>query len=289
MKEEIKISGIIPIYKESGISSLDVSRKLKSKYSFKKIGHLGTLDPMAEGVLPIMINDATKLSNLLEENKKIYSTVMKFGVKTDSDDITGNIIKEKKDFILEKEKLQKVISLFKGEIEQTPPSYSAVKINGKRAYKLAREGKDFSIPKKTVNIHSIKLKRFFSPYAELEIECSKGTYVRSIIRDIGEKLDIPSTMTKLVRQFSSSISMQRCVSLDEALADVKKNIIPISSLLKLPLINLNQLEYKLVSNGQIPFNININTHTQLFFENKLIAVIYKDVNGDKRFYKVFNN
>ncbi len=286
----IEQSGIIPIYKKSGMTSLDVSRAFKRVYKFKKIGHLGTLDPMAEGVLPIMVNEGTKLANLLDENKKHYTTVMKFGIFTDTDDITGDVIESLENFNITKEQFLSVLKKFTGDIEQIPPKYSAVKIDGQRAYKLSREGKEFTIPAKKVTIFSLSLKRFSLPYAEFEIECSKGTYIRSIIRDIGKELNVPATMSKLVRKYASGISIDDCNYIEEVVEDINKFLIPLDSVLKFPIVVLKAPEYKLMSNGQIPNKIKISNsgYTQLTYQNKLVAIVYIDKENKRRIYKVFN-
>ena len=273
-------SGIIPVYKESGPTSTDIIRNLKKKYSFKKIGHLGTLDPMAEGVLPIMINQATKLAPLLEDEVKKYKTVVKFGIKTDTDDITGNVIHFAEAFNLNKNDLREVLTGFLGEQEQIPPLYSAKKINGKRAYKLAREGKEFEIKPQKIEIYEIELKRFALPYAEIEIKCSKGTYIRSVVRDLGDKLGIPSTMSKLIRLSSSGFDFKNSVKLREISENIGDYIIPLENIFNFPKVHINKFEQKLIQNGQIPKMIKISSdgYTQLFFKNKLSAILYMDKN-----------
>ncbi len=283
-----KESGIIPIYKSSGPTSVDIIRELKKKYKFNKIGHLGTLDPMAEGILPIMINQATKLAPILDTSKKSYKTVIKFGIETDTNDITGKIITEKNEFSVTRAEIEEALLKFKGKIEQVPPKYAAVKINGVRAYKLAREGKEFEIKPKTVNIYHIELKRFFLPYAEIEIQCSRGTYIRSIIRDLGHLLDIPATMSKLTRTVSSGFSTEQSFLLKNIIDNLENNIIPLESLFDFPRLEINKFEYKLIQNGQIPKKLNFSDtgYTQLFFENKLSAIVFKEDNKPKLF-KVF--
>jgi len=286
---EFKESGIIPIYKPSGPTSTDVIRKLKRKYKFNKIGHLGTLDPMAEGILPIMLNQVTKLAPILDTSKKIYKTVIKFGIETDTNDITGEIINEKTDFSLERDDLIKALLDFNGEIDQVPPKYAAVKVNGVRAYKLAREGKEFEIKSKKVTIYNIELKRFSLPYAEVEIHCSRGTYIRSIIRDIGHNLDIPATMSKLIRSESSGFSIKESVSLDNAIEDLSNNFIDVESLLSFPIIEINEFEHGLIQNGQIPKKINCPepNYYQLTYNKKISAIFHKEEDKDIKIFKVF--
>ncbi len=287
-KISIKESGVIPIYKPSGPTSVDIIRKLKKKYKFHKIGHLGTLDPMAEGILPIMINQATKLAPILDTSKKSYKAIIKFGIETDTNDITGKALVQKENFSLTREELESSLLKFKGKIEQIPPKYAAVKINGVRAYKLAREGKEFEIKAKTVNVYEIELKRFFLPYAEVEIQCSRGTYIRSIIRDLGHLLDIPATMSKLTRSVSSNFSIKESVLLEDAVSELENNIIPIEALFKFPKLEINKFEYKLIQNGQIPKKLIFSDtgYTQLIFEKKLSAIIFKE-DGNSKLFKVF--
>ena len=284
----IKGSGVVPIYKPSGPTSVDVIRKLKKKYKFNKIGHLGTLDPMAEGILPIMINQATKLALILDTSKKLYKAVIKFGIETDTNDITGKTIVQKETFSLTREELESSLLKFKGRIEQIPPKYAAVKINGVRAYKLAREGKEFEIKAKSVDVYEIELKRFSLPYAEIEIQCSRGTYIRSIIRDLGHLLDIPATMSKLTRSVSSNFSIKESVSLEDAINQIEESIIPLEALFKFPKLEINKFEYTLIQNGQIPKKLIFPDigYTQLFFENKISAIIFKE-NDKLKLFKVF--
>jgi len=281
-------SGIIPIYKTSGPTSVDIIRQLKRKYKFNKIGHLGTLDPMAEGILPIMINQATKLAPILDTSKKSYKAVIKFGIETDTNDITGKIIEQKEEFSLTRSELENSLLNFKGEIEQIPPRYAAVKINGVRAYKLAREGKEFEIKPKKVSIYRINLKRFSLPYAEIEIDCSRGTYIRSIIRDLGHLLNIPATMSKLTRSLSSNFSTAQSTTIENAVDSLEDKLIKLESLFDFPKIEINKFEYKLIQNGQIPKKLSFSDigYTQLFFESKLKSIIFKE-NGNPKLFKVF--
>jgi tRNA pseudouridine55 synthase len=285
-----KESGIIPIYKPSGPTSLDVIRELKQKYKFNKIGHLGTLDPMAEGILPIMINQATKLAPILDVSNKSYKTVIKFGIETDTNDITGKTINQKEDFSLTRKELEDSLLKFNGEIDQFPPKFAAVKINGVRAYKLAREGVEFETTSKKVSIHKIELKRFFLPYAEIEVECSRGTYIRSIIRDLGYALNIPATMSKLIRSSSSNFSIKQSVSLEDAINDLENKLIKLESIFDFHKININKFEYKLIQNGQIPSKLEFPDigYSQLLFEGKLSAIIFKE-DGESKLFKVFIN
>jgi tRNA pseudouridine55 synthase len=153
---------------------------------------------------------------------------------------------------------------------------------------LAREGKEFDIKPKKVNIYEIKLKRFSLPYAEVEIECSRGTYIRSIIRDLGHILNIPATMSKLTRSVSSGFSTEQSITIEDALNNLSDNIINLESLFSFPKLQINKFEYKLIQNGQIPKKLNFADvgYTQLFFENKISAIVFKE-NGKPKLFKVF--
>lgn len=175
--------------------------------ALKRCGHIGTLDPLASGVLPVLIGKATKLSDMLMNHDKEYICTLKLGIKTETLDLEGEIIQKEeennkiKNIIQSKEKIVKVLNLFKGEIEQTPPIYSAIKINGRKAYEIARSGETVDIPKRKVTIFSIELLEINKENFEIKfkVNCSKGTYIRSLCDDIAKKLGTIGTMTSLIR------------------------------------------------------------------------------------------
>ena len=192
------MDGIINVRKEKGFTSFDVVAKLRGILKMKKIGHTGTLDPDAEGVLPVCIGKATRVCDLLTDKDKVYEAVMLLGKETDTQDMTGTILKES-EVNLSVEEVKQCIESFVGEYAQIPPMYSALKVGGKKLYELAREGKTVERKARNVMIHSIKILCVDLPRVEMEVSCSKGTYIRTLCHDIGEKLGVGGCMESLLR------------------------------------------------------------------------------------------
>lgn len=191
-------SGIINVYKEKGFTSFDVVAKLRGILKTKKIGHTGTLDPDAEGVLPVCIGRATKVCDILTDKDKVYEAVLLLGVETDTQDTTGEILKKLP--VEESESVVKeAILSFVGEYAQIPPMYSALKVNGKKLYELAREGKTVERKARNVQIFSIEILEMDLPRVRMSVHCSKGTYIRTLCHDIGQKLGCGGCMEKLLR------------------------------------------------------------------------------------------
>lgn len=214
------MDGILNIYKEKGFTSHDVVAKLRGILRMKKIGHTGTLDPEAEGVLPVCLGTATRLCDMLTDKIKEYRAVIRFGIATDTEDMTGEIIEELPVTATEEE-LRTVLPKFLGEQEQIPPMYSAIKVEGKKLYELAREGKVIERQGRPIVIHSILLHsveldnegRLFE--AELTIVCGKGTYIRSLCRDIGKALGTCACMKSLLRTRSGNSYLENSFKLSE--------------------------------------------------------------------------
>lgn len=180
-------SGILIVDKEEGISSARVVSLVRAAFNQKKVGHTGTLDLEASGLLPIVLGKATKVSDYMMEKQKTYIAKAHFGIKTDTLDRAGEVI-GRSDKVISKEELEAVLENYKGEIEQIPPMYSALKVNGKKLYDLAREGQTIDRKRRKVRIYDIKIIDFAFPLATIEVTCSKGTYIRTLIDDIGEDL-----------------------------------------------------------------------------------------------------
>lgn len=209
------MQGLILLDKPKGITSFSAVSAIKRRANEKRVGHTGTLDPMATGVLPIFLGRATALSSLLLDADKRYVATVKLGIATDTDDITGNVISEK-EVNITPERLGQALNSFVGVIKQRPPMYSAIKKDGVRLYKLAREGKEAEIPEREIEIFSIKLLRDLDAQNEFQIEVhvSKGTYIRSLARDIGELLGCGATLTELRRTYASGFDIKDCIELD---------------------------------------------------------------------------
>lgn len=211
------MDGILLINKPQDFTSFDVVAIIRKLTKTKKVGHAGTLDPMASGVLPILIGKATKFQDLFLNKSKEYKASFKLGIETDTQDITGEILSESLVTNFKKEEIQNVLNFFKGKIEQTPPMYSAIKQNGQRLYNLARKGIEVSREKRIVEIKSVELLDYDPENNEISIlvNCSKGTYIRTLVCDIGEKLGCKATLTSLLRTRSGPFCLKGCFTLEQ--------------------------------------------------------------------------
>lgn len=222
--------GILPIYKQRGITSHDVVFKARKILKMKKIGHAGTLDPEVDGVLLLLLGGATKVSDYAMDLGKSYRAEVCLGIKTTTEDLTGEVLEESNVSDIDINKIKDVLQTLTGEIEQTPPIYSAVKVKGKKLYEYARAGKfDVEIPSRKVNIYDVEFIEGSDYYKDnkfyfsINISCGKGTYVRTIATDIGKKLNLPSTMSKLTRTRSGKIELDNCLTLSEVEQLLEKN------------------------------------------------------------------
>ena len=191
------INGIVNIYKEKGYTSHDVVAVLRKVVGQKKIGHTGTLDPDATGVLPVCLGRATKVCELLTDHDKTYEALLLLGKTTDTQDISGEVLEERDPGDLTEEEVRSCIESFIGEYDQIPPMYSALKVNGKKLYELAREGKTVERKSRKVQIHGIRILEMNLPHVRMEVDCSKGTYIRTLCHDIGEKLQVGAVWKNL--------------------------------------------------------------------------------------------
>ncbi len=259
------MNGILPINKPQGFTSFDVIAKMRGILKMKRLGHSGTLDPMATGVLLVFVGKATKACDILPNNEKSYTAGFVLGKNTDTQDITGSIISEKSpdSFEMDESDIENVLPLFKGNIKQIPPMYSAVSVNGKRLYDLARQGIEVERKERDIYIDDIKLLSFDKNTKEgtLFVSCEKGTYIRTILFDIGEKLGVGGCMTSLVRNSSSGITLENCLSLEEVQSLSDKNeiaskVIPVDEIfVSYPKITFTQKQTSMYKNG-IKLDIN---------------------------------
>ena len=208
------INGVINIYKIKGFTSHDVVAKLRGIMKQKKIGHTGTLDPDATGVLPVCLGNATKLCDMLTEKEKEYIAKVQLGVTTDTQDMTGTVLFSKEVTVTEEE-VRAALSSFIGLYEQVPPMYSALKVNGKKLYELAREGKEVERKARPVTIHEIEVLEMNLPTLFIRVRCSKGTYIRTLCHDLGEKLGCGAAMAALERTKSGQFSLETAITLEE--------------------------------------------------------------------------
>ena len=262
--------GFINVNKPSGMTSHDVVSFLRRNLKIKKIGHTGTLDPMANGVLPIAVGDATRLIQYLSDDKEYVATV-KFGVSTDTYDKEGEIVSTS-DKIVEQAELDDALNQFRGEILQKPPIYSALKKNGKKLYEYAREGKEVEIEARKVTIEKLDLLSLENNVAKLRVKCSKGTYIRSIAHDLGEVLGCGAHLIGLTRTIAGDFKIENSIELSTIEFSENKEIFienPLNYFSNLKKVELNENEYLMVSHGM---NFASNKFTN--FNNQLIILLY---------------
>lgn len=249
------MQGILIINKPQGYTSQDVVSKVKKILNVKKAGHTGTLDPMATGVLPVLIGEYTKLSKYLIEHDKTYVAKLKLGLKTDTGDLEGNVIEEKEfdKSILEKSNVENVLKSFLGKQKQIPPMYSAIKINGKKLYEYAREGIEVEVEPRDIELYKLNLLSIENDEIEFEVSCSKGTYIRVVCEDIAKTLGTIGTMSSLNRTIVDKFNISQAITFEE-LESIKENID--SRLIKmenvfdhLPKLTLNKRKEDLFLNG----------------------------------------
>lgn len=246
-------NGIINIFKEKGFTSHDVVAKMRGILKQKKIGHSGTLDPDATGVLPVLLGNATVLSDMLTDKSKEYEAVMLLGVSTDTQDITGKILEKRDTSNLNKDMVKEIILSFLGEYMQLPPMYSALKVGGKKLVDLAREGKEVKREPRAVYIFDINIMDISLPEVKFKAKVSKGTYIRTLCHDIGEKLSVGGCMESLIRTrvdrfyINDAITMKQ---VEENRECIKKNILSVEEYFSfLPKINTSPEFDKYLHNG----------------------------------------
>lgn len=211
--------------KPSGITSYDVIRRLKPVLGTKKLGHAGTLDPLASGVLLILVNEATKIADYLQAPDKEYVAEIRLGIRTDTDDITGRVLDEKPVAGISGERVLSVLAQFLGEIEQKPPAFSALKVRGERSYRLARKGEAVEHAPRKIRVHAAELLDFAPLILRLRLVVSSGTYIRALARDVGEKLDCGATLQSLVRTRVGKFLIGDAVGIEGP--DLSSRLIPV--------------------------------------------------------------
>ena len=255
-EKQPQLFGFLNIYKPKGMTSFDVVARLRRVTKIKQIGHTGTLDPFAVGVLPICIGKATRLIEYLDDDKEYLATVQ-FGKDTDTYDLDGTVTKtyDKK---INQEDLISILDDFRGEIEQLPPIYSAIKVNGKKLYEYARNGEEVEIKPRKVFISKLELESFDyeKQKAKILVGCSKGTYIRSIAYDIGQKLDCGGYLTALERTKAGLFNKEHSIPLENfsEISDVMTNLVNPLDVLSLPKVELNDIEKERVNHGMAIYN-----------------------------------
>lgn len=254
--------GMLNIYKEAGYTSSDVVARLRGILRMKKIGHTGTLDPDAEGVLPVCLGNGTKLCALIADHDKEYVAVLRLGVTTDTQDMSGEILRsvseeEVCESVTEKE-IFAAAARFLGEVEQVPPMYSAVKVGGKRLYQLAREGKTVEREPRKVQIYELEITQIDLPRVTIRVRCSKGTYIRTLCQDLGDALEVGGAMEHLLRTRVGRFRLEDAITLDEAERimktegpeKMKEKILPVDRFFAdAPRAEVREESLKLLQNG----------------------------------------
>ena len=249
------MNGIIIIDKPQEWTSNDVVSRLRRVFNTRRIGHGGTLDPMATGVLPVFVGRATRGVEFFEHAEKVYETTIRFGLTTDTEDTTGKILTETEVSLTEGELLE-VLPKFRGDIMQVPPMYSAIKVNGQKLYDLARKGREVERQPRPITIHELELLEFSGKEARLRVRCSKGTYIRTLCKDIGEALGCGGCMAALRRvrageyTLEGSITLRQLLDISEAGEDVEHLLRPVDTMFAShPVLKLTEKQARLVKNG----------------------------------------
>ena len=247
-----ELCGMIPVYKPEGWTSFDVVAKLRGILHIRRLGHGGTLDPMAVGVLPVFVGKAAKACDILPDSDKAYEAGFRLGIVTDTQDITGKILSQSDRAVLRTE-VEAALGAFRGEIMQLPPMYSAVKVGGKRLYELAREGKEAERQPRKITVYEAELKEYDerSREGKLYISCSKGTYIRTVIHDLGAALGCGGAMTSLCRVRAAGFKLEECFTLEEIAArPIEEVLMPLERVFGgLRRVRLNEHCTRMYKNG----------------------------------------
>ena len=278
------LCGIIPVYKEKGMTSFDVVREIKKIFKTNKVGHTGTLDPLAEGVLLVCIGKATKIVELLTANEKEYIATIALGIETDTLDIEGKVLKKEEPKEIN---LKEIIDSYNNKTYyQEVPIYSAIKVNGKKLYEYARENIDVELPKKEVTIKKIELLEHQNNYFKIKTLVSKGTYIRSLIRDICHDMKTIGTMTELLRTKQGNIKLKECFKLNE-IKEGKYKLLSIEEVLPYKKIEVDEKTKNRIKNGvKLDNDYGIEDKVLFTYNDELLG-IYQKENDKLRVWKNF--
>ena len=252
------MDGIVIVDKPEGWTSQDVVSKLRGVFQTRRIGHGGTLDPMATGVLPVFVGRATRGVEFFEHAEKTYEAVLRLGLATDTEDITGTVLEEK-EVNISKEQFLPVLEKFRGEIQQIPPMYSAIKVNGQKLYDLARKGREVERQPRTITIHKLECLAFTGHTAKLLVHCSKGTYIRTLCKDIGQALGCGGCMESLRRVTAGEYTIENSTPLQTLIESETPGqyLLPVDSMfLTHPAVTLTEKQEKCCRNG-VAFTTNL--------------------------------
>ena len=287
------MSGIIVIDKPKGASSFSVVEKIRKIINVKKAGHTGTLDPLATGVLPICVGEATKISDFIMEGDKAYEVIAKLGERTNTLDADGSVVATgtKAWDKIDQKKILEVLKNFEGEILQTPPMFSAIKKDGVPLYKLARKGEEIEREQRKITIHEIKILKVNVPYISLMVKCSKGTYIRTLIDDMGERLGTYAHVTELRRIKNGLFDISEAMCLDNKTTenDIQKRMISIEDVVKriMPIIEVDNDVAKKIANGYV-MDLGVNDARGITSRNKNGDQKMVSINKASKTLRVFN-
>jgi tRNA pseudouridine55 synthase len=292
MTEEL-FEGILPVWKPEGFTSHDVVAKIRGILRIKRIGHTGTLDPQVTGVLPLCIGRATRLVEYIQELPKEYEATLKIGISTDTEDAGGQITEQVDEVHLSEETVTEAILSFIGDIDQIPPMYSAVKVDGKRLYELARQGVEVERKSRVVTIHEIQILHMAlelpHPEIRFRVRCSKGTYIRTLCVDIGRALGYPAVMSHLIRTSTGSIEQEQCLTIEQIELLHKQNmlthkLIPVEkALAHMPSVHLDEIQTRKALLGQ-RFVLEIENNSFYAAHAQQLVTAYS---ADSRFIGIF--
>ena len=293
------MDGIFNIYKEKGFTSHDVVAVVRKTIHMKKVGHTGTLDPDAEGVLPICVGKATKLSDIIMDGRKSYRAMLHLGVTTTTEDASGEVLEERP-VEFDEETICRAVTSMIGKQEQIPPMYSAVKVNGKKLYELAREGKEIERKARSIEIYDIRIRQFLPPdRVEFDVDCSKGTYIRTLCADIGKALGCGGHMAELLRTKTGSFSMENAVKLSnlKELAEqdrAEEALLRMEDALKdFPVIRIAESAEKLLYNGgkiwekymeKKPTVLKVDTIAAVYDSKENLVGLYEIKKEEQKFF-----
>ena len=275
------MNGIVIVDKPSGWTSQDVTARLRRVFNTRRIGHGGTLDPMATGVLPVFVGRATRGVEFFEHAEKVYETVLRLGITTDTEDITGTVLTERDAFVTGS-MVEEVLTQFRGEIMQIPPMYSALKVNGQKLYDLARKGKEVERQPRPITIHELTLLGMEADGIRLRVHCSKGTYIRTLCKDIGEALGCGGCMAALRRVEAGEYTAAEAVPLQQLLEteNPEQYLRPVDSMFRnYPQVTLTPNQEKRCRNGN-SFSMPLEDGTyRAYGQNGEFLMLAKMENG----------
>ncbi len=275
--------GFLNVLKPPGMTSHDIVSAVRRMYGLKRVGHTGTLDPSAAGVLPVGLGLATRLIEYLDKDDKAYRAEITFGWSSDTGDDTGNELCRESYTMPTEEEITEVLKTFEGDIEQLPPMYSAIKINGKKLYELAREGKEIERTPRPVRIHKITLVERRDDAIVIDVDCSKGTYIRTLCIDIGEKLGIPTVLSFLLRTRAGKFTLDSAKTLEELMELGEKALLPMDQVLStIPSVQLTATDGTAFENGRTVGIVKCHVNrVRVYIGDRFVGIARVSENGTR--------